>query len=162
MRALPYTNWPHIIMWILKVHFVCVFVIVTWWFCKNLLKYGTCCNGMHVSPCPSNAIWIYQITHLREILEGSRIPTSPLNYIKGIVELVPLWSVVLGKVMYAPCGVICECHSLCVWSVAFWATAVVHEIHCGHMIQGLYNPKFWWQWFYSFFLVGKSNINTLA
>ncbi len=121
---------PHIIMWILKVHFVCVFVIVTWWFCKTLLKYGTCCNGMHVSPCPSNAIWIYQITHLRDILEGSRIPTSPLNYVKGIVEFAPPWSVVLGKVMYAPCGVICEC----VWSVAFWATPVVHEMHCGRMI----------------------------
>ncbi len=93
-----------------------------------MLKYGTCCNGMYVSPCPSNAIWIYQITHLREILEGSRIPTSPLNYIKGIAEFAPHWSVVLGKVMYAACGVICECHSLwicCihVWSVAFWATA---------------------------------------
>ncbi len=60
--------------------------------------------------------------------------------------------------MYAPCGVIYECHSLCVWSVAFWAIAVVHEMYCGRMIWGLYNPKFWWQSFYSFPLVGKSNI----
>jgi hypothetical protein len=67
----------------MQLHFVCVFVIVTWWFCKKMLKYGTCSNGMHVSPCPSNAIWIYQIIHLREILEGSRIPTSTLNHIKG-------------------------------------------------------------------------------
>jgi len=55
---------------------------------------------------------------------------------KGIVEFIPGWSVVLGKVMYAPCGVICEC-------LSFRATAVVHEMHCGRMIQGLYNPKFW-------------------
>jgi hypothetical protein len=36
-----------------------------------------------MSACPSNAIWIYQITYLREILEGSRILASPQNYIKG-------------------------------------------------------------------------------